>query len=315
MATSTAKTPGQSKAAKRHTLRFYERWWIYANAMTGGLLSDVYRAGDRFSKHGFHESAALAYYGVFSLFPLLLLLIVGIGTILGPAAAHKQIDGILRIFLPLSTANFLQDSIAEALKQRSSFGLVATVTLSWSALGFFTNLSSALNRSFGSGEPRNTIQKRFFGCGIMIAMGVLLLASLATTAIFGVIDLLAFSSASPWLTVSSLLVPLSLSVSLFAFLYRFIPVRTVRWDAIWMAAFLGGIAWEIAKRGFAYYLDNVASYNWIYGSVATIIVLMLWAFITGIIIIFGAELSVALDDWMTRRSVTHLDVPDFEFEE
>jgi len=42
---------------------------------------------------------------------------------------------------------------------------------------------------------------------------------------------------------------------------------------------------------------------------------MLWAFITGIIIIFGAELSVALDDWMTRRSVTHLDVPDFEFEE
>ncbi len=306
-------TGKKSTGDKKHTLPFYRRWWILANAMTDGLLNDIYRAGDRFTKHGFHESAALAYYAVFSLFPLLLLLIVIIGTILGPAAAHDQIDGVLRIFLPASTANFLQDSIAEALEQRSSFGIVAGLTLSWSAIGVFTNLTAALNRSFGT-EPRGTIQKRLFGIGLMLALAVLLLASLLTTAIFGIIDLVMFSRSSSLLTTGALLIPLSLSVSLFAFLYRFIPSRTVRWDAIWVSAFLGGIAWEIAKRAFAWYLDNVASYNWIYGSVATVIVLMFWAFLTGIIIIFGAELCVAFDDWMNRRSVHNLEVPRAESE-
>ena len=299
-----------SSAKKRPPrLRFYERWWILANAMTDGLLQHIYQAIDRFSKHGLHESAAFSYYVIFSLFPLIILLIVVIGTILGPAAARNQIHEFLLVFLPETTATFLQENIAEAMEQRGSFGLFAGVTLTWSSLGLFSNLSSALSRTFRDERGTSTIKRRLMGMGMMLTLGLLLVASLATTLVFNLLDLLLFYNTTTWLSTVAFVIPFSLSVAIFAFLYRFLPQRRVRWDAIWMASFLGGSAWEIAKRAFAWYLDNLASYSLVYGSVATLIVLMFWAYLTGIILLLGAEICVALDDWMDRRSVDKLDVP------
>jgi len=299
--TIPSNPPPQTTTPPR-SLRLYERWWIIANAMTDGLIGRFFRAVDRFSKHGMREAAALSYYAIFSLFPLMLLLIVVIGTILGPAAARNQIDNVLRLFLPASTARFLQDNIAEALEQRSSFGIFAGITLLWSSLGLFSNLSSALSRTFRDPKGRNTWQSRLVGLGMMVALGMLLLASLLTTLVFNLIDLVVLGEARSWISTGALIIPLSLSVAIFAFLYGFIPRRRVSWDAIWVGAFIGGSAWEIAKRVFGWYLDNLASYNLVYGSVATMIVLMFWTYLTGIIIILGAEFCVSIDDWMSERS-------------
>lgn len=295
-----------------HSLRFYQRWWILANAMSDGLLSYMWQAIVRFSRHGTREAAALSYYAIFSLFPLLLLVIIVIGTLLGPVAARNQIDTVLRLFLPANTANFLQENIAQALEQRGSFGLVAGVSLLWSSLGLFSSLSSALSRTFRDENPRNTWHQRLVGLMMMIALSVLLMASLAATIIFVLLDFLLFYRSGSWISLGAFIIPLSLSVAIFAFLYRFIPRQRVRWDAIWVAAFLGGGAWELAKRVFTWYLDNLASYNLVYGSVATMIVLMFWAYLTGLIVLLGAEICVSLDDWMTRRAVQDLRVPSPE---
>ncbi|HMM28268.1 MAG: YihY/virulence factor BrkB family protein [Chloroflexota bacterium] len=301
------KSPVKKQAP--HALRFYQRWWILANAMTDGLLSHVWQAIVRFSKHGTREAAALSYYATFSLFPLLLLVIIVIGTALGPAAARNQIDSVLRLFLPVNTANFLQENIALALEQRGSFGLVAGVSLLWSSLGLFSSLSSALSRTFRDENPRNTWHQRLVGLTMMIALSVLLIASLAATVMFVLLDFVFFYQRSSWISFGAFIIPLSLSVAIFAFLYRFIPRQRVRWDAIWVAAFIGGGLWELAKRLFTWYLDNLASYNLVYGSVATMIVLMFWIYLTGIIVLLGAEICVSLDDWMTRRAVHELRVP------
>jgi len=292
-----------------HALRFYQRWWILANAMSDGLLSHLWQAIVRFSKHGTREAAAFSYYAIFSLFPLLLLGIIVIGTALGPAAARNQIDSVLRLFLPANSANFLQENIAEALRQRGSFGLVAGVSLLWSSLGLFSSLSSALSRTFRDENPRNTWHQRLIGLLMMIALSVLLVASLAATVIFVLLDFVFFYQRGSWISFGAFVIPLSLSVAIFAFLYRFIPRQRVRWDAIWVAAFIGGGLWEVAKRIFTWYLDNLASYNLVYGSVATMIVLMFWIYLTGIIVLLGAEICVSLDDWMTRRAVHELRVP------
>ncbi|NLE52793.1 MAG: YihY/virulence factor BrkB family protein, partial [Chloroflexi bacterium] len=164
------------KKQASHSLRFYQRWWILLNALSDGLLSHMWQAIVRFSKHGTREAAALSYYAIFSLFPLLLLVIIVIGTALGPAAARNQIDTVLRLFLPPNTANFLQDNIAQALEQRGSFGLVAGVSLLWSSLGLFSSLSSALSRTFRDENPRNTWHQRLVGLSMMIALSVLLMA-------------------------------------------------------------------------------------------------------------------------------------------
>ena len=297
------------KPSTRHTLRFYERWWILANALTDGLLQHIWQAIYRFSKHGTREAAALSYYAVFSLFPLALLVIIVIGSLLGPAAAQNQIDGLLRLFVPESGANFVQENLEQALEQRGSFGIVAGLSLLWSSLGLFSNLSGALSRTFRDENQFNTWQSRLVGLGIVLALALLLFGSLASTAIFGLVDLLLFYQTTSWLSMGAVLIPLSLSVAIFAFLFRFIPRRKARWDAIWVAAFLAGGAWEIAKRLFTWYLDNLASYNLVYGSVATVIVLLFWAYMTAFIILLGAEFCVSFDDWMSKRSVQDLEVP------
>ena len=304
----------KTSAGKQSTpsLRFYQRWWILANAASDGLISHMWQAIVRFSKHGTREAAALSYYAVFSIFPLLLLLIIVIGTALGPAAARNQIDSVLRLFLPANTANFLQENIAQALEQRGGFGIVAGVSLLWSSLGLFSSLSSALSRTFRDENPRNTWHQRTIGLAMMIALSALLIASLAATFIFAMLDFLFFYQSASWISLGGVIIPLSLSVSIFAFLYRFIPRQRVRWDAIWVAAFLGGGAWEVAKRLFTWYLDNLASYSLVYGSVATMIVLMFWTYLSGLIVLLGAEICVSLDDWMTRRSIHDLRVPSPE---
>ncbi|MBN2304538.1 MAG: hypothetical protein JXQ72_08685, partial [Anaerolineae bacterium] len=83
-----------TRSSDPHRLPFYQRWWIFANAITDGLAQHLFDAVNRFRHHGLHESAALSYYAILSVFPLLLLIIIVIGTVLGPAAARNQINEV-----------------------------------------------------------------------------------------------------------------------------------------------------------------------------------------------------------------------------
>src|SRR5688572_32617613 len=79
---------------------------------SGGIAGLIYRALDNFQKRGLREAAALSYYALFSLFPLVLLVIVIIGWLVGPAATKNQVEDVLAIFMPGPTATELNNAIA-----------------------------------------------------------------------------------------------------------------------------------------------------------------------------------------------------------
>jgi len=92
--------------------------------------------------------------------------------------------------------------------------------------------------------------------------------------------------------LSSIVLPFLLTALSFSFLYTVLPSTHVRWIEVLPGALLAGLAWQVAQIGFTIYLGTFASYNLVYGSVAAVIALLLWSYISGVIILLGAEFTV-----------------------
>ncbi len=286
------------------------RSWLQLDRSTSGLLGRIVRAIYRFTQYGPHEAAALSYYALFSLFPLLILTIVLSATVLGPAAASDQIRDILLIFFPGETADVVQDAVTAALNERESASIFAIIVLGWSSANLFGNLEKVLSAVFGIQTSRRIYERRLIGVVIILILSVLLLASVITNLIFGLLGLFYLNQGNTWLRMASLFVPTAFNAAIFATLYGFVTRVRLRWDAILPASLLGGLAFEFAKMGFVWYLGNLGDLSLVYGSVTAVVVFMLWAFIIFCLVLIGAEICRALDDWMEDTS----DHPDEEEE-
>jgi membrane protein len=95
----------------------------------------------------------------------------------------------------------------------------------------------------------------------------------------------------------STLVPLLLSVAAFILMYRTIPRTHVRWRDVWLGGLIAGLIWEAGKQVFAWYVSNFASYSVIYGSVGAIIVFLLWCYLSGQLLLLGAEFTAEVSRW------------------
>lgn len=268
---------------------------------TRDFASVIYHTFDNFAKHGPREAAALSYYALFSLFPLLLLIVVGIGNIIGPSATAAQIQDFLTLFLPGQTATEISRTIERFVQEGSFASLFAIISLLWSGLGLFSNLEGALSRTFGDVSQRDFIMRRLVGAIMIIALGALLVANIVTSLVFSFLDLLFLNQSNIWISIGAVFIPFGFSMGLFAMLYRFIPRKKIGWDAIWPAALIGGALWEAAKIGFGYYLDAATNLSVVYGSITTVIIFMLWAYVTFIIILLCGEFCNGLAKWLEKR--------------
>lgn len=277
-------------------------WWAQYDLATRLLPFYIWRAIINFGDYGNRQAAALAYYTVFSIFPLTLLLATAISRVLGAAVAQQQIANALRLFLPPESTADLMNSISQALEQNTSFGLIAIVGLIWSGLGLFSNITSSLDRIFHVPVSRSLWRNRLVAVIMIFILVVLVTASFVTSGILVLISSVFFlNSPSTWITIATVFLPLGLNMIIFVLLFRFVPARLVNWDAIWPAAIFGAAGWEIAKAGFRWYLANLANYQVVYGSIATVIVLLFSAYLLASIFIFSAELCAQLNEWLARR--------------
>lgn len=287
-------------------LQYLSYRWTRLSPATRALPVHVFQALWNFKKHGTRQAAALSYYAVFSVFPLSLLLAVVISELLGPTVAQEQIMQGILLFLPDETAtvNLIHDSIEQALQQGASFGLIALIGLIWSALGLFSNLTSALDRIFQVPASRSMWIERVVAFAMTLALIVMIVMSFITSGVLWLIDSLLISSPSIWIRIGILFLPFGLNMVIFVLLFRYVPARYVNWDAVWPAAILGGVGMELAKAAFAWYLNNLADFQIVYGSIATVIVLMLWAYFIACIFLISAEICSQLNLWLLSQYET-----------
>lgn len=275
----------------------WQEFWSQRSEATQLLPSYIWRAIRNYLRGGSRQAAALAYYAIFSVFPLVLLLAIWIGSLVGPAVAQEQIANGLGLFLPASTVSNIQSTVGAAVKQSTEFSVVAVVGLIWSATGLFSNITLALDTIFAVPAIRSIWRMRLLALVMGLTLVVLVLASFVTSGVLRLLEALSLEL-NVWLTIGSWFLPFGLNLVIFALLFRYVPARRVHWDAVWPAAVFGATGWEIAKALFEWYLGNLSSFSVIYGGIAVGIVLLFWAFLIASIFLISAELCARLNEWL-----------------
>jgi len=270
------------------------RIWVRLDARSDGWLGVCERTYKGFVQHqGNANAAAIAYYTLFSIFPLTLLLISLGSFLLDTAQAQPAALAVVRVYVPTGV-EFVQRNIERVLEMRGTIGIIGVLAFIWSASGVFGGLSRAINSAWDVDRPRPAWAERGLAAGMVLLIALLFFLSLLSTAAFELVARLStiILGEPMWTGLSTRILPYIFTLLLFSFLYRVLPHTRVTWPEVLPGALLASLAWEVAKYGFTFYLTRFASYNLVYGPVAAVIALLLWSYISGVIILLGAEFTV-----------------------
>ena len=240
------------------------------------------------------NAAAIAYFALFSLFPITLLSVSIASFSLGPLMDRQLIIQRLEFIAP-AMGQLLGQNIDEIIDARGPVTGVALVGLIWSASTVFYTFTHTLNEIWNIKQRRAVWRRR--GLAILFVLifagPALFLASFAGSLLAHFRSMLPDSFIAMGGGVG-LILAILLDVTLFMALYMILPHGTSTWREILPGAIGAGILWELAKKIF---LSLVSSYitvsNLVYGSVAAIIAFLVWAYLSGIIFLFGAHISVS----------------------
>jgi len=242
-----------------------------------------------------HLSAAISYYVLFSLFPLLLAAVSIMGFVLKSPDTQAQVVEWFRNFLPEEFAELVADNIGSMVEVRGVTGVIALIGLLWAGTSMFNVTRKTLNIIWGITIPRPFFRERLMELVMMAGVGSLMLISFGLTIAIGFVS--RFLPSAPWLqrvnTYSlGVVLPAVIIFLIFIFLYRFTPYVKLRWKDVWIEALLAAIAVEIVKHGFVWYISSRFNpYGIVYGSIGVVVALLIWVFISAIIFLFCAELA------------------------
>jgi len=245
-------------------------------------------------------SAALAYYAIFSVAPLLVIAVAIAGLILGPDAARGHLGDQLSGTMGKTAAEAIQAMVQTAARPANNVwaGLVGFVTLFVGAAGVFAQLKDALNTIWGvraksAGGIKGFIRERLLSFSMVLVIGFLLLTSLLlTTALAAVSKQVGgFLPIHPLiLGVLNFLLSLAIATVLFALIFKVLPDVSVQWHNVWVGALFTAVLFEIGKFLLAFYLGRESTAS-SYGAAGSVILVLLWIYYTSVILFSGAEFT------------------------
>jgi membrane protein len=253
--------------------------------------------------------AALAYYTVFSIAPVLLVVIAVAGVVFGEEAAREGVVEQIRGLLGPHGASSLETAIESASRQESrsvQAAALAVATTLLGASGAFGQLQRALNEiwevtdSEQGGGIWRLLRRRLLSFGMVLLIGFLLLVSLAVAAFVAMLDdLLARRVAllQPLVGVLQLVLSLGVATLLFAAIFKILPDAEVRWSDVWVGAFATALLFELGKVAIGLYIGN-ASVGSIFGAAGSLVILLVWVYYSAQLLFLGAEFTQV---WARRR--------------
>jgi membrane protein len=250
----------------------------------------------------FELAAALAYYTLFSVAPLLVIAISVAGFVFGREAAQDQVVGTLSGFVGQDSGRAVQDMIENANKQQTSESLFAMIVgvalLLFGAGGVVGQLQSSLNMIWGV-EPKagrglmGFLRDRFMSYAMVLGVGFLLLVSLVVTAALSAFDQFlqhSMPGGGVLLQVIHFVVSLGLVAFMFACIFKFLPDAEVAWKDVAVGALLTAIFFNAGKFLIGLYIGQ-SSVTSVYGAAGSLVTLLLWIYYSSLIFFFGAELT------------------------
>ena len=256
-------------------------------------------------------AAALSYYTVFSLPPLLVLILLLVGAVMDPQDVQGSLEGNLQSLMGPKAGQTVR-TILEHAQLPGHGGLIATVigigALILGAAGVFGQLQAALNRAWGvkpdpnQGGIKNFVVKRLFTFGMILALAFLLLVSLVLSA-----ALAAFGGAlgrwlpagfsATFLQVINFAISFGVIALLFGAMFRVLPDAKIRWHDVWIGATVTAFLFVVGKTAIGIYLGH-SNPGQAFGAAGSLALLLVWIYYSSMILLFGAEFTQV---WADQR--------------
>jgi membrane protein len=297
----SAKTAPQKEAIKERTSP-----WKLGGLTPLKLLKRVYHEID--DDEVLTRSAALAYYFVSALFPMIFFLMAMLGLF---AQSHDLQSSLLNYtarFVPGDAYRLVQKTLQELTNSSTGFKLAFGLVLAlWSGAGGVVSIMDALNRCYHVKDTRPFWKQRLIALGLTVAIAALTIMAL-TIVLYGG-DIANFVGAHLGLSNVTVIawhilqwpIALFFVVMSFALLYYWGPDTQQKWQWITPGAVVGVVAWIGASLLFRVYLHFFNSYSKTYGSLGAVIVLLLWLYISGLAIMVGGEINSEIENAAAKR--------------
>ncbi|HTO70721.1 MAG TPA: YihY/virulence factor BrkB family protein [Myxococcota bacterium] len=244
--------------------------------------------------------AALAYYTIFSIAPLLVLAVAIAGLVFGRRAAEGQLVAQIQDAIGPSAAQMIEGMIARASKPAS--GVVATVvsllTMGFGASGMFGQLQSSLNKIWEvhgktAGGFRGQVRRRTRAALMILGTGLLLLVSLGASAALGLLHEVLkerFPVASVVLPFANTTLEFTVITGLFAMIYKMLPEIRIEWRDVWLGAVVTAFLFALGRELIGLYLGR-AGVTSVYGAAGSLVLLLLWIYYSAQLLFLGAEFT------------------------
>ena len=255
-------------------------------------------------------AAAIAFYWLVGIIPLLLLGSSAVGYLVGSTdRGVDEVMAVLHRMIPRASSRELEDFLRPLIHSRHITGVLGIGFLLWVGIGTFEAIASSLTTLCGDQETRSFLRRKFVALVMMGSTGLLFVSALMGNWILAAwqdiqfvlgtrIDLPVFLSARgfPRYVTSGLM------AVLLTIIYRVAPVRSIRWPWAVLGAIIATGLWDQARRAFSWYLVHYAQYNLFYGILGSFIGLVLWIYYTAVILLAGGLIADVLDrGGRTRR--------------
>ncbi len=254
-------------------------------------------------KDPFRQSAVIAYYSIFSIPGLLVLIIAIAGYFFGQEVVNQNLIAQISDTIGQETALQIQEVLSKSTAEKSTaWGSIIGITiLLVGATGVFVELQKTLNLIWNvKVKPQNgvwmIIKARLFSFGLILAIAFLLTISLViSTALVAVSNYIQFESSQLMVTIYEILnfiISLFVISALFAMIFKILPDAKIEWKHVWLGSLVTGLLFTIGKMALAYYFGKAEPAS-VYGAAGSIILILLWVSYSSMILFFGAEFTAA----------------------
>ena len=244
-------------------------------------------------------AASIAYYTMLSLFPAFLLAFALLGSATADAADRNAVFAFVLKYFP-TQFDFITAQLDAFRTSRISLGVAGTIALVWGALGVFGAITTAVNYAWGVETQRSFWKHKLFSFLMLLVAGLVLLVALLLVSASQVVAARWFTGVVRGFPALSVLRGFTvrhattlLFILVVGLVYYFVPNAKVRFRDVWIGALVTGLLWKGVLEGFSWYVRDMTRFTQVNGSIAVVVVFLVWVYVQAVILLYGVEFTAA----------------------
>jgi membrane protein len=254
---------------------------------------------------GFYNSdnltyaASIAYYALLSLFPFFLLAFSLLGRSTADVSNRNEVLTFVLRYFP-AQFDFITKQLDAFRVDGASIGVAGSAALVWGALGVFGAITTAINYAWGVEKQPSFWTHKLVSFVMLLFAGVILLVALLLISATQIVSASWFAevlAVFPWLGILRGFAVQHATTLLFiavvGLIYYFVPNTKVRFRDVWIGALITGLLWKGALEAFAWYMSDMTRLTRVNGSIAVVVVFLVWVYLQAVILLYGAEFTAA----------------------